>query len=153
MRARGIAAVVVGAALLSMGTSVETAAEGKNVRTLLQGSRSGIRTARREVVKSQAEWEKLWKLHLAGKIQNPAPEPPKVNWEKELVLAVFLGARPTGGYAVQIEGARAEKGKLVVTLSERKPGPSDLVTQAFTAPFHMVAVPRSAVEVEWRPKP
>lgn len=154
MRASGIAAAVVGACLVGVGLPDRAeGAEGPVIRTLLQGSQSGIRKAQREVVKSQAEWEKLWKQHLSTRIQDRAPEPPKVDWEKERVLAVFLGARPTGGYALRIEGIKPEKGKLVVFLSERKPAPNDIVTQAFTAPFHMVAVPKFSGEVEWRPKP
>lgn len=119
------------------------------MRVVVQGNQSGIQKPAREIVQSQEAWEKLWKSHRSN-IKGGDAAPPKVDWTKEMVVAVFMGARPTGGYAVRVQGVAAEKGKLVVTVAERKPGPNDIVTQAFTSPFAMVAVARSDKPVEWK---
>jgi hypothetical protein len=51
-----------------------------------------------------------------------------------VVLGAFLGERPTGGYGVEI--VRICDGRIVV---ERRSPPEDaIVTQALTAPYHMV---------------
>lgn len=121
----------------------------ERMRTVLQGNQSGIQKAAREVVVNQEAWEKLWKSHR-GNVKGGDPAPPKVDWSREMVLATFMGARPTGGFAVRITGAAEEKGKLVVSVAERKPGPNDLVTQAFTSPFCIVSVPKSEKPVEWK---
>jgi hypothetical protein len=79
----------------------------------------------------------------------PMP-PPDVDFKKEMVLAVFMGERYTGGYAVEIKDAVEDKGKLVVTVVERSPGPADIVTQAITNPFHVAVVKRSTLPVQWK---
>jgi PrcB C-terminal len=67
-----------------------------------------------------------------------------------MVVAVFLGIRPTGGYGVEITAARREGGTLVVEYVERRPRPDALLTQALTAPFHIVALPRHDGAVTFR---
>ena len=101
------------------------------------------------VRRTQEAWEKLWKSHRAN-VKGGDPNPPKVDWAKEMVLAVYMGARPTGGYAVRIPSVTEEKEKLVAAVAERKPGPTELVSQAFTAPFTLVAVAKSEKAVEWK---
>lgn len=137
-------------AVLAVGLGAPPATSAaEEPRVVLQGSQSGIQKPAREIVRTQEAWEKLWKSHRAN-VKGGDPNPPKVDWAKEMVVAIFMGARPTGGYAVRVRSVVEEKEKLVVTLSERKPGPTDLVTQAFTAPFCVVAVARSDKPVEWK---
>jgi hypothetical protein len=70
-----------------------------------------------------------------------------------MVAAVFLGARPTGGYGVEITGTRRDGDTLVVEFVERRPGPDAIVTQALTAPYHIVTLPRHEGAVVFRSAP
>jgi hypothetical protein len=111
--------------------------------TLSLGAYSGYPAATQAVVRDPANWELFWRQHTSNMI--PAVEVPAVDFATRTVLAVVLGLRPTGGYAVRIVDVRsaAELGPvLVVHGEESSPPPGAIVTQALTNPFHFVTVPR-----------
>lgn len=116
-------------------------------RNLARGALSGVTEAKEEVIKTQAAWEKWWAKHS---VQAPAAAPPpKVDFKREMVLAVTMGRRRTGGYSLEILGAETRGQRLRVTVRRQAPPPGAMVTQALTAPFHVVAVPRSDLKVEF----
>jgi hypothetical protein len=129
-------------------TAVSAVSAADTLRSLGTGQQSGIQKPERVVVRTQPEWEALWKRSAPSR--GRAEAAPKVDWSKEMVLAAFLGSRSTGGYGVQIVAAREVNGKLEVQVEERRPRPDGFVTQAFTAPFHIVAAPKSALPVVWK---
>jgi VWFA-related protein len=95
------------------------------------------------VARNDNEWQALWRRHAPGR---PAPA---VDFTKNMVIAVFLGSRPSGGYQVQIVGVRSAGATLVVQWSEQRPGPGQVAAQVMTAPAHIVSVPRHAGEVRF----
>jgi len=135
-----------GVVALSVALAGGVIAADDAVRTLARGSQSGVKKPDRVVAKNQEEWTALWKRHL-GEAQTT--EAPKVDWSKEMVLAAFMGTRNTGGYALQITGAKEQEGKLTVQVEAKVPKPGGFVTQSITSPFHMVAVPKSTLPVAW----
>jgi hypothetical protein len=114
------------------------------VTTVAQGAYSGISDASEVVVRSRAEWDALWKAH-AGLQPIPA-----VDFSQEFVVAVFLGARRSGGFGAEILGTRREAAALVIEYRERVPAAGDIVTQAITSPFHIVRVPRFDGSIRFR---
>jgi hypothetical protein len=114
------------------------------ITTVAQGPASGATDFREVVVRSPAEWAALWKSH-AG-LQTA----PVIDFSANVVAAVFLGTRPTGGFRVEITGTRREAAALVVDYAERAPGANDLVTQVLTAPFHIVSIPRHDGPIRFR---
>ncbi len=68
------------------------------VRTIDRGLDSQVDTARQATVRTAAEWDALWRLH-GGERARPA-----VDFGKEMVVAVFMGSRPTAGFSVEIVG-------------------------------------------------
>lgn len=110
-------------------------AAGPAVTTVARGSMSAITGPREVVVRSSADWNALWKEH--GSTQ-PVPA---VDFSKELVAAVFLGSRPTGGFSVEVVGARVEGDALIVEYVEQRPGRDSIVSQVLTSPFHIVKLP------------
>jgi len=83
----------------------------------------------------------------AGKKERPRG----INFDKDMVLAVFAGEKPTGGYGVKIEKVvhAAAKKTVWVIYSERTPEPGSAVTQALTYPSHVVAVRKVEGEVKF----
>jgi len=114
------------------------------VTSVAQGPNSGIDDTREVVVRSQAEWDALWKSHAGVQ---PAPS---VDFSRELVAAVFLGTRHTGGFRVDITGHRREESTLIIEYVERVPAADGIVTQALTSPFHIVKLPRFDGPVRFR---
>ena len=112
--------------------------------TLARGSYSQVADRTERAVRTQAEWQALWKLHGASQ---PAAT---VDFAKEMLAAVFLGTRPTGGYDVEIVGMRREGNAVVIEYVEHRPPADAILTQALTSPFHVVKLPRSEGPVRFR---
>jgi hypothetical protein len=112
------------------------------IRSLDKGAMSQIDGARQAVVRSDSEWSMLWSQHAGDRAK------PAIDFGKEMVVAVFLGTRPTPGFSVEIVGAREEGGAFVVSYRETRPQPGSVAAQVLTSPYHLVAVPKHG-DVKW----
>jgi hypothetical protein len=132
--------------------STTTLANQVSFHTVLKGHRSGVRESVQIVARSQSEWSALWKRHASTE-PNPPPLP-TINFSNEIVVAVFLGEKPTGGHDVEIVSMEQNNDVLLVSFVEKSPRPGGVVTQAFTQPFHIVRVAaQSAARVNFRRLP
>ena len=127
------------------GRSEEDAARNRRVggdrfvlpfETLDRGSNSGYLEADCVAVRSAVQFETLWRQ--VYRTRSPAPPMPELSFEDGIVLAAFMGRKPTGGYSVTVETVRLGEKEIVVELRRRSPGPDEIVTQALTAPYHLV---------------
>jgi hypothetical protein len=118
-----------------------------SLRTIDKGAQSNVDAAKQAVARTQTEWTALWKSH---DYDRPAP---KVDFAKETVVAVFMGSRPTAGFAIEIVGAALRDGALVVTYRETLPPSGALTAQIITSPYHMAAVPKHAGAVKFEKAP
>lgn len=67
----------------------------------------------------------------------PAPELSPEFFAGHAIIAVFLGTRPTPGYAVEI----ASRGRGEYRVTERGPLPGAILAQVLTSPYQIAAVP------------
>jgi hypothetical protein len=109
-----------------------------------RGQHSDVAAAREVVVRSAAEWQALWQEH------SPGQSLPSVDFTAFTIVAVFAGEHPTGGFDVEITGTDDDAGKLTVTYRQLEPAPGDRDLQAFTAPYHIVRIPRHDGPVRFR---
>jgi hypothetical protein len=70
-----------------------------------------------------------------------------------MVLAVFMGEQPTGGYRIEVAGVKTGERELVVQVRSAKPPPGAITTEVLTQPFFLAAVPRSNLVVKFVPAP
>jgi len=108
------------------------------LETVAHDAMSGIQEPRQAVARAAEEWATLWRAHAGDR---PSP---RVDFSTTMVLAVFLGSRPSSGYSVEVVSTRAVGNGLVVTWSERRPAPDMMSAQVLTSPAHIVAVPKVA---------
>ncbi len=113
--------------------------------TVQRGDLSGIEERREVVVRTAAEWAALWKQHTPGQ------KPPAIDFTRSMVAGVFLGSRPSGGFAIDVTSVQRDGPDLVVTYRESKPDPKMMVTQMITSPFHLVRIDRLEGPVRFRP--
>ena len=106
------------------------------IRTIDKGVMSDMDDARQASARTVEEWSRLWTQHAGERTR------PTVDFSKDVVVAVFMGTRPTAGFAVEIVRVRQEGPALVVSYTETRPSPGDVAAQVLTSPFHIVAVPR-----------
>ena len=124
------------------------AAEPVKIRTLSQGNFSGIQTQSELVVTNAAQWAEVWTKHSAQR--TPKENPPAVDFEKETVLFVALGSKPTGGHRLDIAEVRQSGDKTEALVRIRAPRSGGFSIQALTAPYHAVAVPKVKGPVSFR---
>jgi hypothetical protein len=112
-----------------------------SIVTVGQGVRTGISKARDVVIRDRGAWEELWTEHVMG--QQQVASLPNVDFTSQMVLAVFLGEKPSSGYAVSVVNATEVDGKLVVDVRVAVPPTGMSELDVLTRPFHMVMVPRT----------
>jgi len=62
-----------------------------------------------------------------------------------MVVAVFLGARPTAGFGVEVSAVRKEgDNQVIVEAVETRPAADRMVPQVVTQPYHFVAAPTTS---------
>jgi hypothetical protein len=107
---------------------------------------SAVTTAMTAVARDQTEWSVLWAQHsppMPPGVGAPDVAPPSVDFSTEIVAAVFLGTRSSGGYTVSVLSVEAEgEDGAVVNWEERAPGAGCIVTTALTQPFVLIAMKR-----------
>jgi outer membrane protein assembly factor BamB len=79
-------------------------------------------------------------------------QPPAVDFSREAVVFVSAGQRSTGGYKVQVRGARVEGETLLLDVVVQGPPAGSMTSQALTNPYAVVAVSGAAFrDVRWAP--
>ena len=78
----------------------------------------------------------------------PAPDRPrpKVDFSRDMVVGVFLGTKPTAAYSVAVVSTIDASGVLIVRYRVSKPPAGAITAQVITFPYHLAAVPKSAVK-------
>ena len=87
--------------------------------------------------------------------RSPAPAVPAVDFATEFVVVAALGEHPTGGYMIEVAGALADAGGVLVGIRATAPGKGCPVTLAFTQPLDIVKIKRpsaGAVPVRFEEK-
>src|SRR5262249_61966308 len=62
---------------------------GTGLRTIEKGDQSSIEDAKQVLVRTDAEWARLYRQH------NFVKAAPTIDFSKEMIVAVFMGSRPT----------------------------------------------------------
>jgi hypothetical protein len=109
-----------------------------NFLLVAKGHRSGVTEPLQIVVRSQAEWVALWRRHT----NELNLTPPMVHFDREIVVGVFLGQKPTGGYDTAIVRAEKSADALVIYYEEKTPAPGSMVIQVLEQPYHIVRMNR-----------
>ena len=119
--------------------TAKTNADAGITRTIEKGDYSNVDDAKQVLIRTDAEWAKLWTQH-AGERPRPA-----VDFSKEMIVGVFMGSRPNAGFSTTIVSTTVGNGALIVRYSEKMPAPRGVTAQVLTFPYHLVAIPKAAV--------
>lgn len=97
------------------------------------------------VVKDGQQWSNLW--DKVNSINIPQPALPLIDFNNDMVIAVFLGTKRSGGYGIQISELRETDNCLEVSVVETAPG--GRVTMALTQPYHLIKTSLTDKEVKF----
>ena len=115
-------------------------AQAPTPRTVEKGDQSNVEDARQVLVRTDAELRQLWQQHA------PDRAVPKIDFSREMLVAVFMGSRPNAGFSTAIVSATAAAGVLMVRYTETRPAPGLVAAQILTFPYHIVAIPKADVK-------
>lgn len=108
------------------------------------GQQSKIQGLTTRVLMTEGDWQSFWR-NLTG--QDPSTAPKGIKWNEELLIAVCIGQRKTGGYSVRIEDMiKKDAGNVIVQYSITSPRSGDMTTQAITSPWVVARVSRQPVD-------
>jgi hypothetical protein len=120
------------------------ALQAGGIETIVRDNQSNVEDAKQAVARTPAEWAALWRLHAGDQAA------PKIDFTKRTVVAVFLGTRPSAGYAVEVSGTKPAGKTLIVEWSEQTPKPGNVSAQVITSPSHLVSIPKFEGEITFR---
>lgn len=107
-------------------------AKSVSYQVLTDSSYMGKKTQSYEVIDNHNDLKKLYDMVNDGLIPN------NVDFAKSRVIALFMGEKNTGGYAIGIESVRQEKGKVIVKV--KKSYPEGMATMALSQPYMIAKI-------------
>jgi len=116
--------------------------------TIASGSQAtGVQGARYQLLTNRDQLIGVWSQVHATQLQQPPL--PQVDFQRETLVAIFLGQRNSGGYGVTVRRVAVEGNDLYLDTEFREPAPGAITTQALTSPWTLVRVLRGGFEVAW----
>ena len=127
--------IVLSSCATSSNSNIEDDEEGNNLnvkfKVLLDGSFSNISLPNQLVIKNSKDWVRLLKIH--GNINGIKKK--NINFDDNIVIAIFAGQQPSGGYSLNITNMKRIDDNLFVTVNFHEPSQNEKVSLALTQPF------------------
>lgn len=120
--------------------SSATGVPATEVDTLFRSYFSGIRSPRRQVIRSDIELEQAWS-EITAPFHPPDPLP-VMNFAAVQVLIAAMGERPTSGYGIDVTFLAEADQTIYAVVEEVSPGPSCGRYSVLTQPALVISVPR-----------
>ena len=130
--ARTLAAALLLAPLCACRSGAEV--EDVEFTRVRAGQVSPISEAKNTVARSFVEWQAF----CGDRDQGMWAIGTGIDWSKQMLIAVAIGSRPSGGYAVEIDRVYRKGSHWEVHARESRPGQGTLQTAMLTAPFDCV---------------
>lgn len=105
----------------------------------------GARRAAIHIIRSRGDLEQAeFSRELTREISR------SVSFPEEAAIVFFAGTRTSGGYRLELAEVSRTSRELTIHISEKAPGPDQVVTQALTFPHIVIAVkdPPPAIAVQ-----
>jgi hypothetical protein len=116
-------------------------------RTILSGQYSQADTAAAYLIDNNSQWQKIWNLAM-GK-QDPLPHAVEIDFNNNIVLAVFMGKKGAAGHRVEISSINKKGDKLVVVVKNHHSS-GGMVLPVVTSPYQLVSIPKGNYKLSIR---
>ena len=139
--------------IAALGMAVLACAQGPAIRfsaIQVSGEKDVARLAA-WVIRSDEEWRKF-----LVEILGYSGSPPRIDFTRNTVVAIFAGEKPTGGYSVRVDRITddtrpGESAGGTVHYSVTAPPQDAFVTQAFTYPYAVVRIEKRFDRIRFQP--
>ena len=106
-----------------------------------------VQDRRRLVIRNATEWSDFWS-ELQGAVV-PTPQPPAVDFTRQVVVAATMGQQPSSGYAIEFADVFEADGTLFPVVVETSPAAGCVLTPVVTAPAVAVLIDRADLEISF----
>lgn len=97
------------------------------------------------VIKEEKALYEVYNLINNGR--TPKLETPKINFEKKIVIVLFLGEKSSGGYSIAVKEIMSFSDKIIVTYKIDSPEKGEMVTTVMTQPYCIIKISKTLKEV------
>lgn len=118
-----------------------------NFTTITEGERSGFDQPSSKVIQDQTTWEDTWDMIMSSLLDPPPP--PQVDFAEYILLAHFMGEKPSSGYHAEFSEVLEGANKITAAVREISPGPECLTRAVMTAPYHVIQIPKTDKYVQF----
>jgi len=121
--------------------------------TVEHGYDSAIEHAKTVVVRSEQEFEALWKDHIwSERAQDfifgpPPPRTPTIDFDKHMVVCLFRGTMGHVGHELNVTDVTESDTDLTVHYKTTDLPPGSILLLALEQPFHIIRIPASRKNV------
>ncbi|AGT44426.1 dentilisin complex subunit PrcB [Treponema pedis] len=98
-------------------------------------SGTNIKNGIPSLIRNQDELNRLYSVLYGGNLK-----PPKIDFNKNAVVAVSAGPFSTGGYSIELVSAIKTNNILNLLFRVKEPAWDEAVTQAFTRPYLIISI-------------
>lgn len=117
-------------------TAMAGGSEGVAFSSIDNGIVSGIEEKSEWLIRTDEEWKSFWRKHKST--ETPPTQAPRVNFKSEMVIAVFAGTKPSGGYTAKVAHVTRSDESITVDAVLNKPKPGSMNSQMMTQPYDIV---------------
>lgn len=103
---------------------------------LEQSSHGGRKERSNVIITSQDDLQALYTELKLGTA-------PKVNFDSNNVVALFLGQKPSGGFTIGVKSVTVEGNVATVKVNITKPEPGQMTTTVITTPYSITVIPKT----------
>lgn len=118
-----------------------------NFTTIEQDFYSGIRITVADAFKTESRFRSFWKSHKSN--DSPPPSLPNIDFDTNMIIAVFRGEKNTGGYNINITSIEENDSEIIVRGEMTNPPTGGVTTQVLTQPYHIVSVKTSNKSIRY----
>lgn len=108
-----------------------------------KGTDTSVTHAGQVVVRTDEQWNHFWSEH------HPHEVSPDVDFTKNMVVGVFVGARPADQFSVSIVRVDTQPKEVVVEYREQPPPTGTLAINVTAYPFAIKVIPRTTLPVRF----
>jgi len=117
---------------------------------LASGNHSNIKNQTYQDIHNQADFDAMWKKAFTN--QSGAPDKPTVDFSKDMVLAVFIGDQPTGGFRIRFSKIDSSGATIEAAVVVTQPGQNCRHPQSSSDAFLIATIPASTKSVNFNPQ-
>lgn len=140
-------AVIVAGGAVSCTTPYEVQPTPVAFTTIAKGYQSDVTESDSVVINDEATWDTIWDSLTAYLLE---PEPaPEVDFNKYILLAHFMGQKPTSGYEVEFTEVLEGATDISAMVKEISPAPECMLAQVITSPYHVIQIPKTEKDVQF----